>query len=279
MVFIWDEGSTFKAPLSKVWALAQTEGVHKHPSQIDPKMSMEGGSPVLSYGTKTPGGTVVRHSIRLTMVPPVGFILDYVDGPMKGSKFMQYYVPKGDKTGVTVVGEAVMPGASDQQIKESIGAIDSLISFLQKLREVLNKQPKQEVRQDVLKATALLAGFLTSYSAKTLLSAKQKNVKSSVRTSEEAARLFKELDGLSSLNEIQGRLLDKSLYSGNDLKSLAKYLGIGIDKNFRREDIADTIFKRGFANPRGYNAIGGLASRRVQAEVKERTSKPPIDEK
>src|SRR2546422_11191367 len=179
---------------------------------------------------------------------------------------------------VKAVEKAVEALPSDQQIKESIAAIDSLISFLQKLREVLNEQPTQEVRQDVLKATAMLAGFLSSYNAKTLLSAKPQNVKSSVRSSEEAARLFKELDALS-LSEIQGRLLDRSLYSSNDLKCLAKYLGIGIDKNFRREDIADTIFKRGFANPRGYSSIGGSASQRVQAEMKERTAKPPVDEK
>lgn len=179
---------------------------------------------------------------------------------------------------IKAVEKAVEALPSDQQIKEGTAAIDSLISFLQKLREVLNAQPTQEVRQDVLKATALLASFLTSYNAKTLLSAKSTNVKSSVSTSEDAARLFKELDALS-IGEIQGRLLDKSLYSSNDLKSLAKYLGIGIDKNFRREDIADTIFKRGFANPRGYSSIGGSASQRVQAEVKERTSKPSVDEK
>ena len=49
MVFILDEGSTFDAPLSKVLKLLQTEGVHRHPSQINPKMSMEGEHPVLNF--------------------------------------------------------------------------------------------------------------------------------------------------------------------------------------------------------------------------------------
>ena len=106
MVFILDEGSEFDAPISKVWALAQTEGVHKHPSQIDSKMSMEGENVILSFGSKMPDGTVMNQKIKVTAIPPVGFLLETIGGPMTGTKLIQYYVPNGTKTGVRVVGSA-----------------------------------------------------------------------------------------------------------------------------------------------------------------------------
>jgi len=37
MVFIFDDGSTFKAPLDKVWKLNQSEGEHSHPSLMEPE--------------------------------------------------------------------------------------------------------------------------------------------------------------------------------------------------------------------------------------------------
>lgn len=120
MVFILDEGSEFKAPLNKVWALAQTEGVHKHASQIDPQRSMDGEHVVLSFGTKMPDGNVVRQKARITPVPPLGTTIEYVEGPMTGSKLMQYYIPKGNKTGITVVADMKAPNVSDNQLKEMV---------------------------------------------------------------------------------------------------------------------------------------------------------------
>jgi hypothetical protein len=161
---------------------------------------------------------------------------------------------------------------SEQQVQESIQAIDSLMAFLERLKAILRDQPPQNVRQDVLKASAVLSAFLSSHSAKTLLVEKPKAVRSSANAQAGADQIFKELNSLS-LDEIQRRLLDKTLYSVKDLKSLAAHLGIRVDKNFQREDIADTIFKRGFANPRGYQALGGEASRRLEAEARERAEK------
>lgn len=117
MVFILDEGSVFKAPLGKVWQLAQSEGVHRHLSQLNPQRSMEGEHPVLSFDTKMPDGKLVRNKIRMTIVPPVGFVLEYVGGPLEGTKLMQYYIPKGNETGATVVGEAKSAMMPDAQLK------------------------------------------------------------------------------------------------------------------------------------------------------------------
>lgn len=121
MVFILDEGSTFNAPLSKVWELQQSEGKHSHPSQLNTKMSMDGEHPILNFDTKTPDGKLMNHTIRITNIPPVGFILEYTGGAMKGTTLVQYYIPKGNETGVTIVGDAVssMP-IPDQQLKSMV---------------------------------------------------------------------------------------------------------------------------------------------------------------
>jgi len=117
MVFIVDEGSVFKAPLQKVWQLGQSEGIHNHPSMMNVKRSMEGEHVVLVYDTKMPDGNMAKNKVRMTVVPPVGFILEYMDGPFTGTRLMQYYIPKGDKTGVTVVGEVKSPMIPESQLK------------------------------------------------------------------------------------------------------------------------------------------------------------------
>jgi hypothetical protein len=159
---------------------------------------------------------------------------------------------------------------SDNQIKESLEAIDSLISFLQHLRAQLSQQPSNEVRHDVLKATTMLCNFLSSYNAKVLFASKPTNVRAK-DLSQSASQIFQELDGLP-LDAIQNRLLEDGRYSVGHLRALARYLNIGIDKNMRRDDLADAIFKRGFANPRAYNAIGGDAAKKIAAKTKETDS-------
>ena len=120
MIFIIDEGSKFDAPLSKVLKLLQTEGAHKHPSQLNPSMSMEGEHPVLSFQTKSPYGSMASHKIRMTMLGPVGFLVEYTDGPLSGTKLMQYYISKGDKTGFTIVGDVKSAFMKDDQLKAAV---------------------------------------------------------------------------------------------------------------------------------------------------------------
>jgi len=120
MVFIIDEGSVFKAPLNKVWELMQSEGKHNHPSEINPRMAMDGDHPVLTFDVKMPDGRQVTNKIKLTLMPPVGVSLDYLEGPFAGSKSVQYYVPKGNETGVTVIGDYNSPWMSGDQLKGAV---------------------------------------------------------------------------------------------------------------------------------------------------------------
>ena len=51
------------------------------------------------------------------MFPPFGIVQEYLEGPMAGSRAFQYYTPKGDKTGVTVVGDFTAKGMDDDMVK------------------------------------------------------------------------------------------------------------------------------------------------------------------
>ncbi len=122
MVHILDEGSVFDAPLDKIWRYLQTapEDLHVHRSMMNVQTVMEGDQPVMSFETEAPGGMKVKNKIKMTFFAPVGFLLEYTDGPLTGSKVMQHYAPMGNRTGVTVAGEYVSRMMPENQIKPLI---------------------------------------------------------------------------------------------------------------------------------------------------------------
>lgn len=107
MVHIKDEGSVFEAPVDVVWKYLQSEidhgAAHKGRrnfarKEIAPNM-LE-----LSWEQEA-DGKWVKSANRLTFLPPVGFSVEPLEGPLAGSKFYNFYTPKGNHTEVTVVGE------------------------------------------------------------------------------------------------------------------------------------------------------------------------------
>jgi hypothetical protein len=120
VVFIVDEGSTFKASLDKIWKLNSTEGQHDHPSLKNLKTQPASeGSMILSYDVDM-GGKPITIRTKLTPLPPLGLYFETLDGPLAGSKSIQYYTPRGKETGVTVVGEWKSSAMSDDQIKGAV---------------------------------------------------------------------------------------------------------------------------------------------------------------
>ena len=120
MVFIIDEGSVFKAPLSKIWQLNATEGRHSHPSLKNSTYEpVSENVMILSYDVDM-GGKPVRVRSRLTLVPPLGELFETLDGPLAGSKSFQYYTAKGNETAVTVVGEFKSPVMNDDQVRQAV---------------------------------------------------------------------------------------------------------------------------------------------------------------
>jgi len=118
MVYILDEGSTFDAPLEKIWKYMGSEQ-HHHPSIKMLNRELSGGSVILTSERNILGKTV-RVKIRNTIYQPFGYVQEHLEGPLAGSRAFVYYIPKGDRTGITVVGEYVMPGADEQTIRQAV---------------------------------------------------------------------------------------------------------------------------------------------------------------
>lgn len=107
MVFVLDEGGMFDAPLKRIWELNRSKTYHRHPGSMKNMKVERTADPltiVLTWDSETHSVTF-NHKARLTFLPPVGFTMDFVEGPLVGSRDIEYYLPNGDKTGITCVGE------------------------------------------------------------------------------------------------------------------------------------------------------------------------------
>lgn len=113
MVYIMDEGSTFDAPIDKVWKYLSSDQ-HRHPSIKLLNREANGNTVVLTSERNIMGKTMLVK-VKNTLYPPFGMVQEHIEGPLKGSRAFQYYIPKGDKTGVCVVGDYVMQGMNDEQ--------------------------------------------------------------------------------------------------------------------------------------------------------------------
>ena len=118
MVYILDEGSEFDAPLERIWKYLQSEEEHDHKSIKTISAEMQGENTVVVENEVTLENLPpVRNKIKMALFPPFGIVQEYLDGPMAGTKAFQYYTPKGNKTGVTVVGNFVGKGMDDDSVK------------------------------------------------------------------------------------------------------------------------------------------------------------------
>ena len=120
MVRVVDEGSHFEASIDKVWKLVEAHQEHLseiHPEILNPKP--EGGGEhfgVFSFDNDMEGRKV-RVKMRVTAVPPLAQVIEMLEGPLAGSKIVNYYTPRGNRTGVTVVGDFMSPVLPPSQLE------------------------------------------------------------------------------------------------------------------------------------------------------------------
>jgi len=123
MVYVEDLGSFFEAPIDKVWKLSQahqTDLEKIHPDMKDSRTeTVSETSNIVSYESDMQGQTI-KNKIKITILYPLGMAFEFLEGPMAGSKFFNYYIPKGNRTGVNVVGDFVSPGMSDEMLKQTV---------------------------------------------------------------------------------------------------------------------------------------------------------------
>jgi hypothetical protein len=139
MVYIKDEGGTFDASLDVIWKYLQAVDKHglTHHGPYTQKKPLSESAMEFSWENKVKGKTV-NVKTRVTTLMPLGVAIEIMEGPMAGSKFINLYTPKGDKTEITVIGEfnsdTIPPGEIERNArrflelihKEDIAAIKSL---------------------------------------------------------------------------------------------------------------------------------------------------------
>ncbi len=127
MVFLRDEGSEFDAPLERVWALFGSKENHRHASMQGLRATpADGPNAHFLEWTAVARGVAVPIKARITLYPPLGFVMEYLEGPLTGSREFEYYVPHGERTGIVVVGEYRSSVLSEELLRsvmeEALGA-------------------------------------------------------------------------------------------------------------------------------------------------------------
>jgi hypothetical protein len=64
-------------------------------------------------------GEWVKVVSRMTRLPPLGLVQEFLEGPFAGSKAVLVYTPKGTKTQVDVYGDFVSPTIPNDQVEKA----------------------------------------------------------------------------------------------------------------------------------------------------------------
>jgi hypothetical protein len=124
MVFIEDSGSLFDAPVDVVWKYLQSAADHgpSHKGRRNVEQKPLGENSIQRTWEQEVNGQWVRMSNRITTFAPVGYAVESIEGPMAGSKWITYYIPRGDQTEVGVVGEWTSKTVPADQIQAAVMA-------------------------------------------------------------------------------------------------------------------------------------------------------------
>jgi hypothetical protein len=119
MVHLVDEGSQFDAPIDKIWKFLGSPPDHQnsHPEHRNLQAKPVSENVVLVSWEQDFDAQTVKVVNRVTMEPPLGFVVEMLEGPLAGSKFFNIYTPKGDHTDVLIVGEFKSPSLAESQIE------------------------------------------------------------------------------------------------------------------------------------------------------------------
>ena len=128
MVHIEDLGSHFDAPIETVWKFINSPADHgaSHQDRRNVRGEPDGENRITSSWEQNVQGNWVKVQNQVTLFAPVAMLVHSVEGPLAGSKFMFYYSPKGDKTGVSVIGDfqskTIPPAQLEQAVLASLEA-------------------------------------------------------------------------------------------------------------------------------------------------------------
>ena len=123
MVKVSDDG-IYNEPMEKIWRFVMDENApHNHAFIKSRKVVEQKGNTIITENVLVNPDGKGTHSERwkLTLNPPKGYDMEYLTGPMAGSKMTQTYSALGgSKTKAQVVGEYKMLGMDDAGIRKSV---------------------------------------------------------------------------------------------------------------------------------------------------------------
>ena len=119
MVHIKDEGSHFDAPIETVWSFIQAPEDHgrSHRSTRNQQMKPLSETSFVISMEQNMDGHWVKVANRITILPPVAMAIEVIGGPMTGTKMVNVYTPKGNKTGIDVYGDFTVSGVPAAQLE------------------------------------------------------------------------------------------------------------------------------------------------------------------
>jgi hypothetical protein len=121
MVQIRDDG-VFDAPVDKLWKYVNDQMLHNHASFKTTKVLDQKGNAMVVEADVANMGKPGTHKETWKFVwnPPKGFDMEYLTGPMQGSRHTHTYTPMGNRTKVEVVGDFKMQGMDEAMTKKAV---------------------------------------------------------------------------------------------------------------------------------------------------------------
>ncbi len=121
MVHVRDEGATFDAPVNIVWEYLNSGPTHgqAHTTVRNRTTQPAGENAVLATMERNWNGQWIKVVSRLTRLPPLGLVQEFIEGPFAGSKAVLVYAPQGNKTRVDVYGEFTSPTIPERDVEKA----------------------------------------------------------------------------------------------------------------------------------------------------------------
>jgi hypothetical protein len=121
LVHVRDEGATFDAPVDVVWQYLTSGPTHAEAHKLIRNRTQQpaGENAVIATMERNWNGEWIKVVSRMTRLPPLGVVQEFLEGPFAGSKAMLVYTPQGAKTRVDVFGEFTSPTIPAKDVEKA----------------------------------------------------------------------------------------------------------------------------------------------------------------
>jgi hypothetical protein len=120
MVHIREEGSRFDASIETVWRFLNSPAAHDRAHKLSRNRHVQdvGELSMLESYERNWRGDWVKVANRLTVLPPLGTVTEFKEGPFAGSRMFTVYTPEsGEATRIDVYGEFKSPSIPPDQVE------------------------------------------------------------------------------------------------------------------------------------------------------------------